>query len=44
MKATSQKLKKFKVKQVYGFKKDNFSNIGLNETTTVTTIQIVGNK
>lgn len=36
MKATSQKLKKIKIKKVYGFKKDNFSNAGIvNETTTV---------
>ena len=38
MKATSQKLKKLKVKQIYGFKKDNFGNAGLMaEPTTITT-------
>jgi hypothetical protein len=39
MKATTQKLKKLKTKQVYGFKKDNFNttgNVGF-ETTGVTT-------
>ncbi|WP_158996384.1 hypothetical protein [Mucilaginibacter sp. L196] len=39
MKATLQKLKKLKTKQVYGFKKDNFGgmNVG-NDPTTNTTI------
>jgi len=44
MKAKSQKLKKLKTKQVYGFKKDNFSNALSNfETTTLTTSGIIAN-
>jgi len=45
MKATSQKLKKLKVKQVYGFKKENFDNAGLLiDPTITTTIGIIGNR
>lgn len=43
MKATTPKLKKLKTKQVYGFKKDNFSNPALiaDPTLTYTTTGII---
>jgi hypothetical protein len=45
MKATAQKLKKLKVKQVYGFKKDNFGSVGLMaDPTTILTTGIIGNR
>jgi hypothetical protein len=37
MKATAQKLRKLKTKQVYGFKKESFNN-GNNWDPTLTTI------
>jgi len=37
MKATGQKLKKLKTRQVYGFKKDTFSFIGNGDPTTIAT-------
>jgi hypothetical protein len=37
MKATGQKLKKLKTRQVYGFKKDTFSFNGGGDPTTVMT-------
>jgi hypothetical protein len=43
MKATGQKLKKLKTRQVYGFKKDLFSFGGNMETTTLVTTHIVVN-
>jgi hypothetical protein len=43
MKATTQKLKKLKTTQVYGFKKDNFSNPKFiaDPTLTYTTTGII---
>jgi len=43
MKATGQKLKKLKTRQVYGFKKELFNSWGIFETTTLapTTTHIV---
>jgi len=44
MKATTQKLKKLKTKQVYGFKKDNFGNPKFIADPTVTyTTNVIGN-
>jgi hypothetical protein len=40
MKASGQKLKKLKTKQVYGFKKDLFHIGGMADTTTVQTTTI----
>jgi len=40
MKATGQKLKKLKTRQVYGFKKDNFNIGGMADTTTLQTTTI----
>jgi hypothetical protein len=41
MKASGQKLKKLKTRQVYGFKKEVNSMAGIWETTTVTSSQIM---
>jgi hypothetical protein len=44
MKAATQKLKKLKTKQVYGFKKDNFSNPKfIADPTTTYTTHVIGN-
>jgi hypothetical protein len=45
MKATAQKLRKLKTRQVYGFKKDQFivGNYGGETTTTYTTGVILPN-
>jgi hypothetical protein len=42
MKTASQKLKKLKTKQVYGFKKDNFNNIVNGVEPTLTTLTGTG--
>lgn len=42
MKATTQKLKKLKTKQVYGFKKNDFDKSGfIGDPTTLTTHVII---
>jgi hypothetical protein len=41
MKPTGQKLKKLKTKQVYGFKKEQFSILGAETTFTQTTSGII---
>jgi len=40
MKATGQKLKKLKTKQVYGFKKYSFNDNHVGDPTTITTITV----
>ena len=45
MKATTQKLKKLKTKQVYGFKKDDFDKSGFvgDPTILMTTTNVIIN-
>jgi len=44
MKATTQKLKKLKTKQVYGFKKDNLGNSKpIADPTLTYTTHVIGN-
>jgi len=42
MKATTQKLKKLKTKQVYGFKKDNLGNTKFIADPTTTFTHVIG--